>query len=181
MKPELIRTSKFLSLVLRHQPDKIGLDLDPNGWADVSELLVKANSHGIHFDRSLLEEVVETNEKKRFSFNTERTKIRAVQGHSINIDLELKPTEPPELLYHGTALRFFHSIKKTGLERKGRQYVHLSPDYDTANKVGLRHGSPVVLTIDCKKMYEEGYVFYQSENGVWLTDSVPYKFVVGVV
>lgn len=164
--------SKFLSYVLRHNPGKIGLVLDANGWADVSELLAKA-----HVDMATLQKVVATNDKKRFSFNEDETKIRANQGHSISIDLNLQPKEPPEFLYHGTATRFLDSIMKQGLVKGNRQHVHLSLNEQTATKVGQRHGVPVVLKVLSKKMNEAGHIFYLSDNGVWLTDRVPVEFL----
>jgi putative RNA 2'-phosphotransferase len=167
--------SKFLSYVLRHNPDKIGLALDANGWANVSELLEKA-----HLDMSTLQKVVATNDKKRFSFNEDETKIRANQGHSISIDLNLQPKEPPEFLYHGTAARFLDSIMKQGLVKGNRQHVHLSLNVQTATKVGQRHGNPVVLKVLSKKMHEAGYIFYLSDNGVWLTDHVSVEFLMPV-
>jgi putative RNA 2'-phosphotransferase len=172
MKPELVSKSKFLSLVLRHKPEEIGLTLDPNGWADVHELLIRSK-----MDLQTLEEIVATNEKKRFAFNEDKTKIRASQGHSIEVDLQYKPAVPPSVLYHGTALRFLDSIMKTGLEKKGRQHVHLSKDTKTALDVGKRHGQPAVLEVDSKEMLARGHKFYLSDNGVWLTDNVPTMFL----
>lgn len=172
MRQELISKSKFLSLVLRHKPEEIGLTLDENGWASVPEFLQKAK-----MDLHTLEEIVDTNEKKRFAFNEDKTKIRASQGHSIDIDLGLNPEVPPDVLYHGTSTRFLNSIMATGLEKKDRQFVHLSLNYETAYKVGSRHGKPIVLVIDSKKMDESGYIFFLSENGVWMTDSVPSEFI----
>lgn len=166
--------SKFLSLVLRHKPEKIGIKLDENGWADVSELLSKMKN-GITME--ILEEIVVTNDKQRFAFNEDKTKIRANQGHSINVDLELKVLVPPNMLYHGTAERFIKSIMETGLDKRNRTHVHLSQNYDTAISVGSRYGKPVILKIDTKKMSEDGYIFYLSENNVWLTDSVPVKYI----
>lgn len=166
------QTSKFLSLILRHSPETVGIKLDKNGWADVDELLEKIN-----LDFETLDDIVETNDKKRFSFNEDLTKIRANQGHSINIDLELKPIEPPHNLYHGTIANFLRSIAKEGLTKQNRQYVHLSKDTETAKKVGMRRGKPIILAIRAEEMYEKGYKFYLSENGVWLTDHVPAKFI----
>jgi putative RNA 2'-phosphotransferase len=169
------KISKRLSYILRHAPDSVGLTLDENGWASVHDLMSK-------FGRPLsiedLKEVVETNEKKRFAFNDDLTKIRASQGHSIEIDLAYQPTTPPEFLFHGTATRFIESIKKDGLLKGSRHHVHLSLDETTARKVGARHGSPVILTLKSKEMYEAGYVFYVSENDVWLTEHVPTRFIV---
>jgi putative RNA 2'-phosphotransferase len=169
------KISKRLSYILRHAPDSVGLQLDENGWASVHDLMSK-------FGRPLsienLNEVVETNEKKRFAFNEDLTKIRASQGHSIEVDLAYQPTTPPEFLFHGTATRFIESIKKDGLLKGSRHHVHLSLDEVTARKVGARHGSPVILTLKSKEMYEAGYVFYVSENDVWLTEHVPTRFIV---
>jgi putative RNA 2'-phosphotransferase len=169
------KISKRLSYILRHAPDSVGLTLDENGWASVHDLMSK-------FGRPLsiedLKEVVETNEKKRFAFNDDLTKIRASQGHSIEIDLAYQPTTPPDFLFHGTATRFIESIKKDGLLKGSRHHVHLSLDEVTARKVGARHGSPVILTLKSKEMYEAGYVFYVSENDVWLTDHVPTRFIM---
>ena len=171
------RIGKFLSLVLRHDPAKIGLELDDQGWANVKELIEKCKKHRYHFSMEDLIEIVETNDKQRYSFNEKRNKIRANQGHSIDIDLALTPVEPPEFLYHGTATRFLSSIMEQGIVKGSRQHVHLSKDKETAVKVGSRHGKPVVLTIMSGRMYEEGILFYQSDNGVWLTDYVDVKYI----
>ncbi len=175
----LNKTSKFLSFVLRHKPEAIGLELDTNGWAHLDELILKANASGEvnNLDRELIEEVVNTNDKKRFIIDDERQRIRANQGHSVNVDLQLKPVTPPEFLYHGTATRFLDSILKVGLKPQKRQHVHLSEDIETATAVGQRYGKPVILTIKALLMHEKGFVFYRSENGVWLTDSVSIKFI----
>lgn len=171
------RISKFLSLILRHQPETIHLHLDENGWADVEELITKSARKRVHFTMEELDEVVETNNKKRFAFNEDKTKIRANQGHSIDIDLALIPQQPPEYLYHGTAESNISSIMEKGIEKRSRQHVHLSADKDTATKVGMRHGKPVILTIRTGKMSEEGIQFYLSDNGVWLTDFVDTKYI----
>ena len=171
------RTSKFLSMILRHRPEIIGIKLDDNGWADVSELLEGMNKKGHEIDMSLLEDVVTTNEKQRFSFNEDKSKIRANQGHSIQIELSLPVSIPPDILYHGTAGRNIEGIMNNGLQKKNRNHVHLSLDKETAVIVGQRHGKPIVLEIDAKTMVEDGYVFYISENGVWLTDEVPVKYI----
>ncbi|MFT4072729.1 MAG: RNA 2'-phosphotransferase [Dysgonamonadaceae bacterium] len=172
------RISKFLSLILRHEPDKIGLNLDVNGWANVKELIEKSKKHRYHFSMEELTEVIETNDKQRFSLNEKRTKIRANQGHSININLALSPSEPPEYLYHGTATRFLSSIMEEGITKGSRQHVHLSKDKETATKVGSRHGKVIVLTIMTSQMYKDGILFYQSDNGVWLTDYVDVKYIL---
>lgn len=171
------RIGKFLSLVLRHDPDKIGIELDEQGWANVQELIEKCKKHRYHFSIEDLIEIVETNDKKRYSFNENRNKIRANQGHSIDIDLALESVEPPEFLYHGTATRFLSSIMEQGIIKGSRRHVHLSKDKETAIKVGSRHGKPVVLTIMSGRMYQDGISFYQSDNGVWLTDYVDVKYI----
>ncbi|WP_265131956.1 RNA 2'-phosphotransferase [Chryseobacterium oranimense] len=171
------RISKFLSLILRHQPETIQLKLDENGWADVSELIAKAAKGRMHFSFEDLEEVVETNNKKRFAFNEDKTMIRASQGHSIDIDLALKAVQPPDFLYHGTADSNISSILEKGIEKRNRQHVHLSADKETATKVGMRHGKPVILTIRTKEMFDNGIPFYLSANGVWLTDFVDAKYI----
>lgn len=177
MPDELVKTSKFLSLVLRHQPEFIGLTLDREGWADVDELIRLARAGGHSLDRPLLETVVAGNDKKRFFLSDDGRKIRANQGHSIDIDLALSPTAPPAILYHGTADRFIDSIRKTGLNSGTRQHVHLSPDMATAVKVGQRHGKPVVITVRAGEMAASGHLFYCSANGVWLTEQVPLAFL----
>ncbi len=172
------RISKNLSLILRHQPEKINLKLDKNGWANVEELLKKLRINGKLISMEQLETVVATNDKQRFSFNEDKTKIRANQGHSIAIDLELIEQKPPEFLYHGTAKKFIDSILKKGLRKQNRHHVHLSSDVKTAHSVGKRHGSPIILKISAKQMFEQGFVFYQSKNGVWLTDKVPVEYII---
>lgn len=167
-----IKAGKFLSLVLRHKPEKIGIQLDPHGWAKVSEILMNMN-----LTMEDLEHIVDTDSKQRYSFNDDKTLIRANQGHSIPIDLELKAIEPPETLYHGTVGKFLDSIRREGLRRQNRQYVHLSKDVETALAVGRRRGSPVVLRIASGRMYKDGFAFFLSENGVWLTDEVPPSYI----
>ena len=177
MEKNLKNTSKFLSLVLRHNPAQIGLQLDENGWESVDELIEKVNAKGNTLYIDLLNEIVETNDKKRFAFNDDKTKIRASQGHSIEIDLVLKPIEPPDILYHGTATRFVDSILKEGLTKQQRQHVHLSEKLETATAVGARHGKPTILMVNAKQMHEDGFLFYKSENDVWLTDAVPLNYI----
>ncbi len=177
MDRQRVKISKFLSLVLRHQPSKIGLTLDAQGWADVDELLLKAKQHGVTLTRPLLNEVVQHNDKQRFAFSADGTRIRANQGHSIKIDLGLEPVAPPEYLYHGTATRFLASIRHKGLLRGKRDYVHLSPDEGTARKVGARHGEAIVLMVKAREMQTAGFTFYHSANGVWLTDHVPVAYL----
>jgi len=169
---DLKKTGKFLSLILRHDPAMIGLTLDRGGWANVDELIKK-----IDISSGVLNEIVESNNKKRYSFNENKTKIRANQGHSIQVDLGLDSVEPPELLYHGTATRFLKGIFEEGLKKMTRQHVHLSLDKDTAINVGKRHGNVIVLKVEAKKMYDDGYAFYVSENGVWLTEEVNSKYL----
>ncbi|MBR4201014.1 MAG: RNA 2'-phosphotransferase [Oscillospiraceae bacterium] len=177
-KKSMTQTSKFLSLVLRHQPEAAGITLDSHGWADVPALLGGMTAAGCPVDTALLEEIVRTDEKQRYSFNAEHTKIRANQGHSVKVDLNLRPVAPPEFLWHGTASRFLDSILREGLKPMSRQYVHLSPDTGTAEKVGSRHGRPVILQIAAQQMAQDGYLFYQAENGVWLTDTVPPQYIM---
>ena len=169
---DLTRISKYISLILRHKPEVIGIKLDTHGWADVNALLAGI-SRKYPINRDILEEIVQSDEKQRYSFSEDGTKIRANQGHSIQVDVELTLTEPPETLYHGTAQRFTASIKAQGLLPQGRLYVHLSPDEETAKKVGRRHGEPVIYLVDAGQMYRDGYHFYLSANGVWLTKAVP--------
>jgi len=163
-------------LVLRHKPETIGLVLDKNGWVEVKKLLRQLPQHAL-LNMIDLEEIVATNNKNRFEFNEGKIKIRARQGHSINVDLGLEPKVPPCFLYHGTATRFVDSIKKKGLIKGSRQHVHLSSDHETAVKVGGRHGKVVVLTVKAQDMSEKGFVFYLSNNGVWLTDHVPFEYL----
>jgi len=165
--------SKFLSYVLRHAPETIGLRLDANGWADVAELLAKAKKAGKRFDLDTLREVVAENDKQRFTLSEDGRRIRAAQGHSVAVDLGLAASEPPALLYHGTASRNLDAIFAEGLKPGRRQQVHLSLDRETALKVGQRHGKPTVLTVDAGRMHRDGYSFVRADNGVWLTDHVP--------
>ncbi|MCB0518882.1 MAG: RNA 2'-phosphotransferase [Lewinellaceae bacterium] len=174
---DIIRLSKFLSLVLRHRPEKIGLALDANGWAEVTDLLEKMNQNGYPIDPQLLAKVVETSDKQRFALSADGTMIRANQGHSVRVDLGLKPVVPPELLFHGTATKNLNSIHKLGLHKGKRHHVHLSADKATAAKVGGRHGKAVVLKIMAGKMHRSGHLFYRSENGIWLVEAVPVEFI----
>lgn len=168
---------KFLSLVLRHEPSKIGVVLDDNGWADVEDLIIKCGKHKMSFTKEELDEIVETNNKKRYAYSVDGSKIRASQGHSICVDLEYEPKCPPKFLYHGTADRFLSAINSEGIKKMNRQHVHLSQDKETAVNVGSRHGRVVVLTLLAGQMYEDGIVFYQSDNEVWLTDYVDPKYI----
>lgn len=163
--------------MLRHQPGQIGLTLDAQGWADVDELLLKANQHGVALTRPLLNEIVEQNDKQRFAFSVDGTRLRANQGHSIKIDLGLEPIAPPARLYHGTAARFLESIQQQGLLRGKRDFVHLSPDEVTARRVGARHGEPLVLVVKARQMQADGFAFYCAANGVWLTLYVPREYL----
>jgi len=171
-------TSKFLSYILRHEPDAIGLVLSSDGWADINELMQLANTSGNNITLEQIHSIVENDKKGRFSISENGQYIRAVQGHSLKtVDLNLKETTPPANLLHGTAQRFIESIHNEGLLPQERQYVHLTEDYDTAIKTGMRYGKPVVLNIDSHKMQEEGYKFYQAENNVWLTLAVPPAYI----
>jgi len=165
--------SKFLSLVLRHKPETIGLTLDKNGWADTSDLLEKLNTRGFEISFARLEQIVATNDKKRFAFNIDQSRIRANQGHSIHVELGLPKSEPPPNLYHGTSEKSGKSILLQGLVKSKRQFVHLSNDVETALSVGRRHGRAVVFTVAAGLMSNEGFTFYLSANHVWLTDHVP--------
>jgi len=171
--------SVFLSLVLRHHPEVAGLELDEHGWANVSRLIDGVNRAGKALDRETLEEIVRTDAKGRYRFNEDHTKIRANQGHSVKVDVDLKETTPPDVLYHGTAARFLNHILENGegLKPMGRLYVHLSKDCETAWKVGARHGSPAVLNVNAGQMQADGYSFFLSENGVWLTGCVPKNYL----
>lgn len=174
---QITHISKFLSLVLRHQPETISIQLDQSGWAEVSELIEKANSHGVKLDRAILDHVVVTNSKKRFAFNDALDKIRASQGHSIEIELGYTNQKPPKILYHGTGDKSVQSILNKGLEKRDRQHVHLSADMETAIKVGQRHGRPFVFKVLAEQMYNNNFQFFISDNGVWLTDNVPAEYL----
>jgi putative RNA 2'-phosphotransferase len=171
------KVSKTLSYVLRHKPEQIGIIIDKNGWTDVNDLLNKISIKVENVTFEVLEEVVAENDKQRFSFNEDKTKIRANQGHSIKVDLELKTKRPPKTLYHGTTKEAIDGIVKSGLIKMNRQHVHLSDEKETATKVGSRRGKAIIIFIDTQKMYADGFKFYQSENGVWLTDHVPSKYL----
>jgi len=171
--------SKFLSYVLRHKPESIDIILDENGWVEVSTLLEASQKAGQNISRELLKEIVETNDKKRFAFSETEDRIRASQGHSVkNIDLDLEPIEPPEILYHGTVKKFIKAIEKGGLQKMNRQYVHLSSTKEIATSVGSRRGKPIILKVRALSMYKVGYHFYLSANGVWLTDTVPFEYII---
>ena len=172
----LTQTSKLISLILRHKPETIGITLDEHGWANVDELI-----RGVNIEMETLEQIVATDDKQRYSFNEDKTLIRANQGHSIPVDVELEEVQPPEFLWHGTAEKYEQDILRDGLIPKSRLYVHLSADTSTAINVGKRHGDVVLLRIDALKMHEDGYKFYLSKNGVWLTKHVPTSYLSGVV
>ncbi len=171
------KLSIFISLALRHQPDAAGIQLDEHGWANVNELIEGIKNTGRQIDMDILEEIVQTDNKQRYSFNQDKTLIRANQGHSISVDVELEEKQPPQYLYHGTADRFLNSIMAEGLKPMSRLYVHLSKDEETAVKVGKRHGKPVVLKIKAEEMWKDGIKFYLSQNGVWLTKYVDTKYI----
>jgi putative RNA 2'-phosphotransferase len=177
MTKDLTQASKFLSYVLRHQPDSIGLTLAPDGSVSVDQLLSKSVAAGQVIDHAMLNEIVATSDKKRFTLSPDGTRIRAAQGHSVEVVLGLEPVPPPETLYHGTATRSLDSIRVHGLRPGSRQQVHLSADAATATAVGQRHGKPVVLRVEAGEMHRRGHSFYRADNGVWLTDSVPAKFL----
>ena len=169
-------TSKYMSLILRHKPEVIGITLDEHGWANVDELIEGiSRTHECSMD--ILEEIVRTDEKQRYSFNEDKTLIRANQGHSIPVDVELEETQPPEELWHGTATKYEASIDEQGLIPKSRLYVHLSRDRETAVKVGQRHGKPVLYIVKAGEMSRDGYKFYLSKNGVWLTKEGPGRYL----
>ena len=177
MRPDLVKTSQFLSYVLRHEPGAIGLVLDAHGWADVDDLVAKAHASGTPLDRDGIAAAVATNDKQRFALSPDGLRIRANQGHSVAVDLALAPTTPPDVLYHGTATRFLDSIRAQGLVAGQRQHVHLSADRDTATRVGARHGAPVVLVVDARAMHAAGIAFLCSDNGVWLADAVAAQYL----
>jgi len=174
---ETTRISKFLSLILRHKPETIDITLDKEGWVETELLIKKLNQQGVSLTVDKLKSVVEKNNKKRFSFSDDFRKIRANQGHSIEVDLKLEEKVPPPTLYHGTIFKNLESIRKQGLLKDQRHHVHLSADKETALQVGMRYGKPIVLTIDSKRMHSDSFPFYQSENGVWLADHVPLLYI----
>ncbi|WP_455358418.1 RNA 2'-phosphotransferase [Streptomyces sp. SYSU K21746] len=170
-----VKVSKYLSKHLRHQPERIGLALDPHGWVEIDVLIRAAAAHGFSFTRAELDHVVAANDKRRFAVDGSR--IRASQGHTVEIDLGLPPAEPPAYLYHGTVARTLDAIRVEGLRPMNRHHVHLSPDRETATRVGARRGRPVVLAVDADAMHRAGHVFRVSANGVWLADAVPPEFL----
>ena len=177
---DMVRKSKFLSKVLRHQPSAAHVELDDNGWVSIKDLIAGAAKVHVILDKDIIDEIVETNNKKRFTYNDDETKIRANQGHSIKVDVELEKTLPPETLYHGTANRFVDSIMKEGIKPRNRNHVHLSADDATATDVGKRHGKPAVLYVDSKRMSDDGLSFYLSKNGVWLTEYVATQYITRI-
>lgn len=172
--------SRYISLILRHKPEVIGISLDEHGWAVVDDLIngIAKNNEG--FNMAILKEIVETDNKQRYSFNDDKTLIRANQGHSIPVDVELEEKEPPKFLYHGTGEKYVSSILEQGLIPKSRLYVHLSKDIETAKNVGKRHGKEVVYKIEAHEMYQDGYKFYLSVNGVWLAKGVPLQYMQAI-
>ncbi|WP_180754448.1 RNA 2'-phosphotransferase [Hymenobacter sp. DG01] len=174
---ETIRLSKLLSLVLRHNPGHLGLTLDAQGWVGIDTLLTQAKAHQITLTREKLLYIVETNAKQRFRLSEDQQRIRASQGHSVEVELGYAPIVPPTVLYHGTATRHQAAILQNGLQKMSRQQVHLSADVATAQQVGGRHGQPVVLVVDAARMHADGHGFYQADNGVWLTDKVPAQYL----
>ena len=175
---DLIKLSKFISLILRHKPEIINLKLDSKGYVYTDLLINNINENSDYeIDFEILKQIVDTDDKQRYSFNEDYTKIRANQGHSINVDVGLEGKQPPDILYHGTSSNYISSIIKNGINSKSRMYVHLSKDIKTAISVGKRHGKPVVLKINTKRMYKDGIKFYLSKNNVWLTKYVPSKYI----
>ena len=168
---DLTQLSKFLSFVLRHQPESIGLDMDAQGWVGVEELILKSTKHRL--TPALIRVLVETSDKQRFALSADGSRIRANQGHSIELHLDLAPQVPPAQLFHCTAQRFLAAIQAEGILKRDRHHVHLSSDVAVAESVGQRHGKPVILVVAAERMAAEGFLFYLSANGVWLTDSVP--------
>jgi putative RNA 2'-phosphotransferase len=176
---ENTRLSKLLSYVLRHKPGEIGIALDENGWTGVNDLLEKLSNRNESIDLSILKHIIETNSKRRFAFNDDFSKIRASQGHSIEVELGYAAKQPPEILYHGTVEKFSSRIFQDGLRKMERHHVHLSADKLTAVKVGERRGKPVILKIKAAEMFSNGFNFFLSDNGVWLTDHVPKDYIIG--
>jgi putative RNA 2'-phosphotransferase len=169
--------SKFLSFVLRHRPEAIGLELDPNGWADIDDLVERARAHGKPLTREGVEAIAATSPKQRFAISEDGRRVRASQGHSVDVDLGYQPTVPPETLFHGTIAASLAAIRAGGLQRMERHHVHLSPDVETARVVGMRRGKPVVLRVAAGRMHRDGHVFFLSANGVWLTEHVPPLYI----
>lgn len=177
MAKKLEKISNYLSLVLRHKPEQIGIVLDKNGWTNIHQLILQSNTNGFELDEATIFEVVATSDKQRFAISEDGTNIRANQGHSIAVDLEHASLIPPDFLLHGTAARFLDSILINGLSKMSRQHVHLTENSDSAMAVGTRYGKPVLLRIDSNSMSKKGYTFYKSENGVWLVSAVPPEYI----
>lgn len=173
----IVKVSKYLSKHLRHQPERIGLALEPGGWVRVDDLLAACAAHGFRISRTDLDTMVAENDKKRFSFDETGERIRANQGHSVEVDLGLEPAAPPDVLFHGTGAQSVESIRREGLQKMRRHHVHLSRDTETAVRVGSRHGCPAVFAVDAEAMVAAGHTFYVSDNGVWLTDEVPPQYL----
>lgn len=173
-----IQLSRFISLILRHKPEVVGLSLDSQGYLNVDSLIKGVVNSGRFIDKQILDEIVESDDKQRYSYNMNKTSIRANQGHSIKVDLGLARQTPPKVLYHGTALKFKDSILSEGLNKKSREYVHLTDNIDTAISVGSRRGEPVIFEVDSEKMDKNGCEFLLSENNVWLVDKVPSEFIL---
>ena len=178
MSPRQVSISKFLALVLRHAPEKIGITLDRNGWIEVDALLAACAAHGRKISRSELAEVVRQNDKQRFAFDESSQRIRANQGHSITVDLQLESCAPPQFLYHGTVARFLASIAQQGLRKGTRHHVHLSANREVASRVGARRGQPVILVVRAAEMAAAGHSFFRAANEVWLVDHVPPAFLI---
>lgn len=176
-KTRQVKISKYLSKHLRHTPDRLGLTLAPGGWVTIDELLSACAAHQFPLTRAELEEVVAASDKQRFSFDETKTRIRANQGHSIEVDLQLEPQTPPDVLYHGTGEKSVSAILQSGLLKMSRHQVHLSKDVETARKVGMRHGRPAIFAVDAAAMQQAGFTFYCSDNGVWLVDGVPPQYL----
>ncbi len=175
--PNHIRISKFLSFVLRHAPQSIGVTLDDAGWVDVDLLLRRSRANGTEISRALLDEIVASNPKQRFSFSEDGARIRANQGHTVTVDLAYAPSVPPPVLYHGTPQKTVPLVRAGGLLKMARHHVHLSADVDTAKIVGSRRGKPSILRVDSARMHADGHVFHVSANGVWLTEHVPTAYI----
>lgn len=178
MSRDPIALSKFFSYVLRHKPDAIGLTLGENGWVDIAELVAKGHAAGEVFTADDVLSVAANSDKKRFTVSEDGLRVRAAQGHSVEVDLALKPVTPPDVLFHGTATRFAEAILAEGLKPQSRQQVHLSRDEDTAIKVGQRHGKPFIFRVEAGRMHTAGFKFFVADNGVWLTDAVPADYLI---
>lgn len=180
IKNDDVSLGRFISLVLRHNPDAAGITLDKQGWADTEKLIAGIKATGRKIDMETLERIVRENNKQRYSFNEDKSKIRANQGHSIPVEVGMEIKTPPDILYHGTARGSLDSIRLQGIRKMNRLYVHLSPDAETAINVGKRHGKPVVLTVDAKRMAADGYIFRLSDNGVWQSEDIPWEYVTDI-